>query len=86
MTKIMNFALKIKEGGREVAHAKSFDPATPPKKKLKRALLGCRFLNVLALIHGSILYSKGKMYCCMIFLKRLLGRPPLLGTCSASGP
>ena len=35
MTKILNFALKIK--GR-VAHAKSSDPATPsPKKKLKRA-------------------------------------------------
>ena len=26
------------------------------------------------------------MYCCLIFLTRLLGGPPLLGTCSALGP
>ena len=26
------------------------------------------------------------MYCCVIFLKRLLGGPPLLGACSARGP
>ena len=39
MTKILYFALKIKGGvvGR-VAHAKSSDPATPPKKNLERAL------------------------------------------------
>ena len=36
MTKIFNFALKIKGGGRRVAHAKSSDPATP--QNLKRAL------------------------------------------------
>ena len=37
MTKILNFSLKIKEGGiGRVAHAKSSDPATP-QKNLKRA-------------------------------------------------
>ena len=38
MTKILNFALKIKGVVGRVAHAKSSDPATnPPKKKLKLA-------------------------------------------------
>ena len=37
MTKILNFALKIKGVVGRVAHAKSFDPATPPKINLKRA-------------------------------------------------
>ena len=32
MTKIFNFALKIKGVVGRVAHAKSSDPATPPKK------------------------------------------------------
>ena len=47
MTRILNFALKIKGVVGRVAHAKSSDPATPPKKKnLKRApvligLTGC---------------------------------------------
>ena len=36
MTKILNFALKIKRGGGEVAHARSSDPATP--QNLERAL------------------------------------------------
>ena len=31
MTKILNFALKIKGVVGRVAHAKSSDPATPPK-------------------------------------------------------
>ena len=31
MTKLFNFALKIKGGGRRVAEAKSSDPATPQK-------------------------------------------------------
>ena len=31
MTKILNFVLKIKGGGREVAHAKSSDTATQKK-------------------------------------------------------
>ena len=31
MTKILNFTLKIKGGGREGGNAKSSDPATPPK-------------------------------------------------------
>ena len=31
MTKILNFGLKIKGGVGRVAHAKSSDPATPPK-------------------------------------------------------
>ena len=35
---------------------------------------------------AELAYSKGKIYCCVIFLKRLLGRPPLLGACSARGP
>ena len=38
MTKILNFALKIKGGGRgvvgRVAHEKPSDSATPPKKKI----------------------------------------------------
>ena len=34
MTKILNFALKIKGVVGRVAHAKSSDPATPPKKKV----------------------------------------------------
>ena len=38
MTKILNFALKIKGVVGRVAHAKSSDPATPPKKNLERAL------------------------------------------------
>ena len=39
MTKIFNFALKIKGVVERVAHAKSSDPATPPQKKnLERAL------------------------------------------------
>ena len=39
MTKIFNFALKIKGGGREGGGTcKSSDPATPPKKNLERAL------------------------------------------------
>ena len=33
MTKILNFALKIKGVVGRVPHAKSSDPATPPKKK-----------------------------------------------------
>ena len=33
MTKIFNFALKIKGVVGRVAHAKSSDPATPPQKK-----------------------------------------------------
>ena len=40
MTKILNFALKVKEVvvvGGGVAHAKSSDPATPPQN-FKRAL------------------------------------------------
>ena len=40
MTKILNFALKIKGGGvvERVAHAKSSDPATPSSQKnLKHA-------------------------------------------------
>ena len=37
MTKIFNFALKIKGMVGRVAHAKSSDPATPPKKNLERA-------------------------------------------------
>ena len=39
MTKILNFALKIKGVVGRVAYAKSSDPATPlpPKKKLKHA-------------------------------------------------
>ena len=32
MTKIFNFALKIKGVVGRVAHTKSSDPATPPKK------------------------------------------------------
>ena len=36
MTKIFNFALKIKGVVGRVAHAKSSDPATPPKN-LERA-------------------------------------------------
>ena len=32
MTKILNFALKIKGAAGRVAHAKSSDPATPPIK------------------------------------------------------
>ena len=36
MTKIVNFALKIK-GVRRVAHAKSSDPATPSPQNLERA-------------------------------------------------
>ena len=32
MTKILNFALKIKGVVGRVKHAKSFDPATPQKK------------------------------------------------------
>ena len=40
MTKILNFALKIKEVVRRVAHAKSSNPATPPPpQSLKRALV-----------------------------------------------
>ena len=35
---------------------------------------------------AELAYSEGKMYCCVIFLKRLLGRPPLPDTCSARGP
>ena len=31
MTKILNFALKVKGEVGRVAHAKSSDPATPPK-------------------------------------------------------
>ena len=31
MSNILNFALKIKGGGRRVAHAKSSDAATPSK-------------------------------------------------------
>ena len=38
MTKNLNFALKIKGGGRRVAHAESADPAKP--QNLKRALGG----------------------------------------------
>ena len=40
MTKILNFALKIKGVVGRVAHAKSSDPATPPppSKNLERAL------------------------------------------------
>ena len=34
MTKIFNFALKIKGVVGRVAHAKSSDPATPPPKKI----------------------------------------------------
>ena len=34
---------------------------------------------------AELAYSKGKMYCCLIFLKRLLSVPPLFGTCSARG-
>ena len=38
MTKILNFALKIKGVVGRVAHVKSSDPATPPpKKNLERA-------------------------------------------------
>ena len=38
MTKMLNFALKIKGVVGRVAHAKSSDPATPPpKKNLERA-------------------------------------------------
>ena len=37
MTKIFNFALKIKGVAGRVAHAKSSDPATPPKKNLEGA-------------------------------------------------
>ena len=37
MTKISNFALKIKGVVGRVAHAKSSDPATPQKKNLERA-------------------------------------------------
>ena len=37
MTKTFNFALKIKGVVGRVAHAKSSDPATPPKKNLERA-------------------------------------------------
>ena len=38
MTRILNFALKIKGVVGRVARAKSSDPATPPKKKkLERA-------------------------------------------------
>ena len=37
MTKLLNFALKIKGVVGRVAHAKSSDPATSQKKKLKRA-------------------------------------------------
>ena len=33
MTKILNFALKIKGVVGRVAHVKSSDPATPPPKK-----------------------------------------------------
>ena len=36
MTKILNFALKIKGGGREGGIAKSSDPVTP-HKKMERA-------------------------------------------------
>ena len=35
-----NFALKIKGGGRGVAHAKSSDPATP-KKKIWNVHMSC---------------------------------------------
>ena len=34
MTKIFNFALKIKGVVGRVAHDKSSDPVTPPKKKI----------------------------------------------------
>ena len=43
MTKIFNFALKIKGVTGRVAHVKSSDPATPPKKKLKRASMQKQF-------------------------------------------
>ena len=39
MIKILNFALKIKEGGREGGTCEVLQPCHhPPKKKLKRAL------------------------------------------------
>ena len=37
MTKILNFALKIKGVVGRVAHAKSSDPAPPLQKNLERA-------------------------------------------------
>ena len=45
MTKIFNFALKIKGVIGRVAYAKSSDPATPlpPKKNLERAQAMSRF-------------------------------------------
>ena len=52
MTKILNFALKIKEVVRRVEHAKSSHPATPtpPKKKdLKFALAHGLSVNMLHL-------------------------------------
>ena len=41
MTKIFNFALNIKGVVGRVEHAKSSDPANPPKKKLERAPTQC---------------------------------------------
>ena len=38
MTKILNFALKIKEGGRKGGTGEVLRPCHPQKKKLNRAL------------------------------------------------
>ena len=41
MTKISNFALKIKGGGREGGNAKSSDPDTPSKFEMCRSIPSC---------------------------------------------
>ena len=51
VTKILNFALKIKGVVARVAHAKSSDPATPPsgqkkKQRLERALAATTIIKI----------------------------------------
>ena len=53
MTKILYFALKIKGGGRRVAHAKSSDPATPSKFGTCTCMQSYLFLSLLVLFFRS---------------------------------
>ena len=61
MTKILNFALKIKGGDREGGTCEVLRPCHPPKKKLERALT-MSLPKIFHFLFAQIYYKKGKSY------------------------
>ena len=69
MTKIANFALKIKRGGREGGTCKLLRPCPPQKKTLKRAPKGMLYFKLVLCILVNFCKASYKKNAICLFIE-----------------